>query len=521
MNSALLSATNEEIVQATELYLSLWTLQNEIKNEAGLPVEFDNHRFLLDIYDDFSPLQVLLKPPQIGATVMNILKSFYAAKRFRKDIIYTLPTATDVNDMAGGKINRLVAQNPILKTWVKDHDTVEQKSVGDNIIYYRGTFNAKQAMMVSSDLNIHDEVDASDARVITQYETRQQAKAGGWRWYFSHPSLMGHGVDIYWQQSDKKEWFIKCPHCSREQTLRWPESIEPLLESYVCSLCHGILTDEDRKHGQWVATGTGKFSGFHVSQLMCPWISAKAILEAKNDPMKDEQYFYNYVLGLPYAESDDKISPEQVLKNCTSVINDQTGNIIIGVDTGLPIYFTVMNKQGVFYAGTCKPQNPYGDLEAMLTRWPKAILVSDQGGDLIGIRELQQKYPGRVFLAYYRKDRKTAETVNWGTDGSVVIDRNRMITLIIDQLRDVGRIRLNGSPEDWQPFAKHFGNILRMKEETPFGMEYKWERNGPDHFVHALLYAMVGYDRFAEAEAGIISTNTWFDEIPKARDFEI
>ena len=64
--------------------------------------------------------------------------------------------------------------------------------------------------MIPSGLNVHDEVDASNADVITQYENRLQAQEdGGWRWYFSHPSLSGHGVDVYWQKSDKKEWFIK------------------------------------------------------------------------------------------------------------------------------------------------------------------------------------------------------------------------------------------------------------------------------------------------------------------------
>ena len=113
-------------------------------------------------------------------------------------------------DMGGGKVNRIIAQNPILKEWVREHDTVEQKTVGENIIHYRGTWTTKAAMMVSSQCNVHDEVDASNADVITQYETRLQGQKGGWRWYFSHPSVAGHGVDVYWQMSDKKEWVIKC-----------------------------------------------------------------------------------------------------------------------------------------------------------------------------------------------------------------------------------------------------------------------------------------------------------------------
>lgn len=511
--------TLEEVSAASELLPALWVEKYQILSESGLPIDLDgNHRFLRDIYNDLSPLQVQLKPPQIGATVMNIIKSFWVAKKMGKDIIYTLPTASDVNDMAGGKINRLVAQNHILKEWVKDKDTVEQKSVGDNIIYYRGTFSNKQAMMVSSDLNIHDEVDASDAGVITQYETRLQAKANGWRWYFSHPSISGHGVDIYWQQSDKKEWFVTCSACKRIQMLKWPDNIEVVTRKYVCSLCHAELSDKDRMMGQWSATSAGVFSGFHISQLMCPWITADAILKTKEDPLKDEQYFYNYVLGLPYAQSDDRITPETILKSVVSNVNDQTGVNVIGVDTGLPIHYVVGNKKGIFHYGKCREQNPYGDLEAMLIRWPRSILVADQGGDLIGIRQLQMKYPSRVFLVFYRKDRKSTELAKWNDDGSIVVDRNAMMTLMVEHFREIGRMKLNGSMEDWKEFASHFGHIYRKKEETPFGMEYKWERNGPDHFAHSCLYMMVGLDRFGEQEASIIQANDWIEELPKSGD---
>ena len=137
---------------------------------------------------------------------------------------------------------------------------------------------------------------------------------------------------------------------------------------------------------------------------MCPWISAEKII---NDfETKDAQYFYNYVLGLPYVGSENKIDPATVLKNCTDVINDQNGINVIGVDTGLPIHFTVGNTQGIFYYGKCKPPSdtydPYDTIESLLKRWPRSIVVSDQGGDLIGIRKLQAKYPGRVFLCFYR-----------------------------------------------------------------------------------------------------------------------
>lgn len=520
-----------------ELVPTLWIQKHQIKNEAGIPIEFGKHYFLYDIYNDLSPLQVVLKPPQIGMTVLQLIKTLWAAMKKKLDIIYTLPTSADVHDMAGGKVNRIIAQNPVLQGWVKDHDTVEQKAVGDNIIYYRGTFTAKAAMMVSSKLNVHDEVDASDASVITQYETRLEAQADGMRWYFSHPSIAGFGVDIQWQQSDKKEWFITCPTCKDEHVMTYPESINFNTKQYICKQCKQELPDRTRQYGDWrnkdgvpwsgKIEGNYKFSGWHISQMMCEWISAENIIDKSNDPNKDQQYFSNYVLGLPYVGSDNKIDPNVVLANTTPRINSQEDRIVIGVDTGLPIHYTLVNKEGVFYNGKCKPAgtpnyDPYDDLEHYLIRFPKSILVADQGGDLIGIRKLQSKYPGRVFLCYYRKDRKSKEVIKWGEGkdfGIVVVDRNRMIQMIVEQMRDIGRIRLHGTKEDWKEFSDHFGNIYRTMKETPFGAEYSWERNGPDHFVHALLYALVGLDKFAESEAKIIGLDT-FDHLPVGRVFD-
>lgn len=501
-------------------------MYHQIKNEAGIPLEFNDHGFMRDFLDDMAPLQVMLKAPQIGATVTELIKTFWCAEKKKWDIIYTLPTQGDVQDMAGGKINRIVAQNPVFQKWVKDHDTIEQKSIGKAIIYYRGTFTTKQAMMVSSDLNVHDEVDASNAEVIQQYETRLQAKADGRRWYFSHPSLGGFGVDKYWQMSDKKEWFIKCNHCSQEQQLKWPDNIDPVTRQYVCSLCSKPLSDAARRLGKWKATSTGIFSGYHISQLMCPWITAEKILI--DYETKDKQYFWNYVLGLPYISSENKIDPAVVLRNCTDAVNEQTDRIIIGVDTGLPIHYTIANKQGVFYYGKCKPPSdtydPYDEIEKYLRRWPSSFLVSDQGGDLIGIRKLQAKYPGRVFLAYYRRDTTGQKMIDWGEGenfGKVTIDRNRMIQMIVEQLRDVGRIRFNGSKEEWAEFASHFDNIYRelvMMPESPgkdqatlYKNQYIWKRNGPDHFVHTLVYAMTGLDRFATQLATVVEPGMFED----------
>ena len=86
-----LNAYTEEQVPSDGGQSSIVGVKHKIKNEVGFPIEFHKRKFLFDIYNDLSPLQVVLKPPQIGATVMNTLKTFWVAKKLKRQIIYTLP----------------------------------------------------------------------------------------------------------------------------------------------------------------------------------------------------------------------------------------------------------------------------------------------------------------------------------------------------------------------------------------------------------------------------------------------
>ena len=478
----------------------------QIKTEDGLPLEFVNHYFMFDVYDAMAKCEqnlVCYKAAQVTFSTAAIISTLWIAKNKGIDIIYVLPTGEDVRQFAGGKINRIIAQNPILQTWVKDKDTIEQKTVGGSIIYYRGSWTQKMAMMVSSDLNIYDEIDASKQSVIVQYATRLQHSDLKLEWYFSHPSVPGNGVSKYWPLSDQRHWFIKCEHCGEWQYMSWPESFDLQNRTYICKKCKGVLSNETRRKGKWVRKYNDReMIGFWIPLFICPWISADEII--KYYETKPADYFWNKVLGLPYVGSGNKITKEMLFQNLTDEPNLQTSRPIIGVDTGIDIRYVIGNEEGLFYYGECKD---YDELENFLIKWPKAIMIIDQGGDIIGSRKLREKYPGRVFLCHYRKDRKTMELIHWGKDdeeGNVIVDRNRMIQLVIDEFTDK-RIPISGNETDWYDYWLHWFHIYRVKEENALGvMEYKWERSGRDDWVHATVYWRVGMDRFGQFTQGAI-----------------
>lgn len=427
-----------------------WIQKYGIKTEDGTPYDFRNHMFM------YEPLQVMAradkdlvtyKAAQIGFSTASILGTFWVAKNKRRDMIYTLPTASDVKDFAGGKINRIIAQNPILREWVKEHDTIEQKSIGDNIIYYRGTFTQKAAMMVSASLIAFDEIDASDQSVIEQYETRLQASEQKTRWYFSHPSVPGNGVAKHWEKSDQRHWIIKCGECEKEQYLSWPDSFDLDKKIYICKHCQKEITDDMRRKGRWLAKFKNReMVGFWIPLFICPWVTAKEVIKLYSE--KSEEYFYNKVLGLPYVGSGNKPTIDMIQNNLKDEVHPHDGRIVIGCDTGLTQYYVLGNDRGIFYYGKSKG---YDEIIKYMKRWKNAIVVFDAGGDLVKPREIKEMFPGRVFLCHYSVDRKTMQLVRWGKkkeEGSVNADRNRMIQMVIDEFKGK-RIPIFGSMDDW------------------------------------------------------------------------
>lgn len=474
-----------------------WIRKNEIKTETGDLFDLRQHPFWYDPLMDWNPKQVYLKAAQMGGSTTLALKLMFAIKTFKINAAYTMPTADDVKEFVGGRLNSIIGQNPILYSWLQDKDSVEQKRIGNNFVHFKGTQTERAALSFPADLLVHDEEDRSKRSIISQYSSRQQHSKFKWAWHLSNPSTPGNGVHQYWKDSTQQHWFIKCDKCNHRQFLSWPDSIDPILGEYVCKRCHRVLDEDARRKGEWVKAITEKepeYSGYWFNLMMAPWVSAKEIL--KLNRTKSPDYFYNFVLGLPYAGAGNKLNEEEFFANLEPALTKYNDPIVIAVDSGLPNWYLVGNKQGVFFHGSCEG---WEEIHALMRRFPKAILVGDQGGDLYGIRELAETFKGRVYLCWFRADRKTMRLVEWGTgeeSGKVVADRNRCIQQVVDELR-TQRLPIFGSKEDWLEPWQHFANMYKEVEIDETGQEkFVWKRSGPDHLALCFTYYRIGISKF-------------------------
>jgi hypothetical protein len=501
-----------------------WIVDNAIKNEKGDRIDFRDHLFLFDIYADCSKYMVVMKCAQAGLSTLEIIKNHFDALQRKMDIIYTLPTDSDVRLFVGGKVNRIIANNPSMLADVADKDSIEQKQVGGSMIYFRGTWTAKAAIMITADRLVHDEKDSSKLDIVEQFKARIQHSKIGEVHTFSHPSLPSTGVHSDWEKSDQKEWFIQCGMCKQWQYLMWDMenpsrmSVDIDRKIFVCrkkvegKLCRAELTREMRRCGRWIARYPGRdWSGYHVSLLMAPWKTAADIVAAFQEPNSTLEFFYNKVLGLPYADGKSKLLKDDFLRALTgeNYAPKADDRVVIGIDTGLRLDYVMGNSTGLFYQGDC---DDYNVLDGHMERWKNAIAVIDQGGDLIGSRKFHARWPGRVFLLAFGGEMKGMELAKWGKSdehGSVMIDRNRVLQLVVDEIR-AGRIPIHGTEEDWYEYWLDWNHLAKAKvldPETNQVKGYKWIRSGRDHRALATACWRTGMMRFGKV-GGIIEAQS-------------
>ena len=470
----------------------------KITNDAGQLLDFKEHPYLKDIFTDFTPKQAILKAAQIGMSTTINIKALWVAQNKKLDIIYSLPSSADIKDFVSGKTNRLISHNPIFQEWCKDKDSIEQKRVGDNVIYFKGTWTERAAIATPADLYISDETDRSKQEIVTQFKTRLQHSKFGWEWYFSNPSASGVGVDKHWEISDQKYWFIKCATCNYE----WYLTMENIMYKdgtpyYGCLKCK---TELNRYKGRWIAKHKGReVSGYWIPLLIVPNKNAQYVL-TKKEELSEEQ-FANYVLGIPYVGKGNKLTRQMFAQNLIEAVNPRDSTMIIGVDTGKGINYVLGNKNGLFFYDKI---GDYAPLRKLMLDNPTAIMVIDQGGDIIGPRKLREEFPNRVYLCFFRADQKNDSIIRWDDDdGTVIADRNKLIQLVIDEMTEK-RMPIYGTEADWNDVWLEWAGMYRTEEESNLGTPiFKWNKppTGRCDYPFAMVYFRIGLDRFLDVSA--------------------
>lgn len=465
-------------------------------NENGVRMGFEKHEFQKAIMEDFSEVIYVVKAAQIGVSTIFILKCTYMVQMFGYNIIYTLPTLqNDVMKFVPSKVEPILEKNGIKLT----RNTTTQKQIGDGYWFFGGTFSEKEGIMTTADILVHDEVDRSNLEVIDTYKSRLGHSEYARRWYFSNPSAPNRGVHAGWMRSDQKHWMIKCS-CGQGnyggwQYLSWPQNVDYKNKKYVCIHCGREITDDMRRGGEWVKKYQRDISGYWVSQMMAPWIPCSRLINEEEESSK--QFFYNFVLGLPYIGSDKTIDKDLILRN-VSLKEPEKDSFFIGVDVGSVLHVVIGTQKGITKICTLEH---WEDLDAFMSSLDPRQVVVDALPETHEVKKFQKKYPNKVKMCYYRKPQtskpqdKELYVVDYKTS-AVVAKRTEVIDAVIEEFSRGGILIYINPKEPFltggsgvkkgDSFAEQWESLYRYKDEEKD--VFTWEHSGPDHFAHATVY---------------------------------
>lgn len=484
-----------------------WIMDKGIVSEKGEPLDFYDHPFLLDILTDWTARMVVKACSQVGKSVTFTLKTLFAIKFFKFNVIYTFPTDSDVSAFVSSKVNKIIQANHTEFAGMKT-DNIERKEFNDRFIFFKGTVSKTTAISDSADLLVHDEASRSDQPTLETFKSRTKDSPYKGRWLFSNPTTEKDALDQEWQKSDQKEWNITCPHCKEEGQLIFPDSINFDTKEYQCRFCQGHISDDNRRKGRWVdqdgipwsgkLNPRYKISGWHISHLIATKITAAEIIE---DSQGDQEYFHNFVLGEPYNPGDLSVSRSTILDIWTPK-SIQTGNYYIGVDVGNIKHYTIWSDAGIVKVG--KFTN-WQDLDDMIAFYKPVCGVIDAMPDNTMSKYYVDTYP-TMQMSFFQENQNNPQTLVWWGEGErkgiVYSHRDRILDKMLSDMIEAKFLIGVESNKDLVEYIKHFETLRRVKVTSNKGIErYVWESTtGVDHYVFATLY---GYLALMGSGAGI------------------
>ncbi len=496
-----------------------WITECGIVNEKGEAFDFYDRPWLLDILCDWNPNIALTACAQVGKSVSFSIKALFAIKHLHFNTIYTMSSDSDVNEFVSSKFNKIVQSN-IHEFDGMETDNVERKEFNDRFIFFKGTNSKTAAISTTADLLIHDEISRSDQGAIETYKSRTKASKYKGRWMFSNPGSERDELDLQWIKSDQKEWVITCPNCKDEQFLVWPESIDMEAKRYVCRVCKQPISDDVRRGGKWVAQMPGsKISGYHISHLMCPWITVDEIID---DSQGDPAYFNNFVLGKAYSPGDLSVSKTTILDLWTPKDLD-VGDRFIGIDVGNIKHYVIRTAKGIIKMGRFSKDS---DLDDIIAFWKPKSGVIDAMPNTTLSRYIVDKYPF-MQMSYFMENSNNPQIIVWWGEndkkGIVYSFRDRILDQFLVAMIEAKWLIGTVAAEMFRLYIKHYETLRREKVVNNKGIErYIWgSTTNEDHFVFADLYsyiAMLGAgagvffnDNANENKPSVIDANSVYD----------
>lgn len=284
----------------------------------------DRTPYLREIMDNLSPSSpiqqvVFMKGAQVGGTEAGNNWMGYVVHNTPGPMMLVQPSLDIAKRLSKQRIAPMIEEMPVLRELIapsRERDsgnTVLVKEFRGGVLIMTGANSAAGLRSMPVRFLFLDEVDAYPSDVdgegdpVKLAEKRTTTFVRKKIFKVSTPTIKDLSrIEKEYDASDRRRYFVPCPHCRGMQWLRWKdadgtkrlvwEEDNPQTVAYACEHCGALIEERHKTQmlaaGEWRATapGDGKTAGYHLSSLYSPvgWKSWAEIvsefLDAKNDP---------------------------------------------------------------------------------------------------------------------------------------------------------------------------------------------------------------------------------------------
>lgn len=408
------------------------------------------------LYRERAAKVVVMKGAQMGVSEWVLDTALHTAdtgRAGRGTALYVQPGGENVGDFVQGRVSPIIDQSEYLSERVpqggtKEPNKVGLRKVGKGFTYWRtahvkgrGKANRSGLKSVPCDTLILDEYDEMPADTLALASHRLDSSADPWTRIISTPTYPGQGIEPEYLAGDQRRYFLTCPECSTSQPLEWDKNVAvgpDDVRMRVCVQCRESMEDtiaaawEDEAVGEWRATNPeGAFPSYHISQMYRPRIDLDEIHKVlTSSDITKRQEGHNQHLGLPFSPPGGQLSLEELHRaSCAPfTLADIEGvqGCYMGVDIGARIHVWIEHARAAPHmvldeeSGTLVPTGEtamqrylvgvyevehFADVDDLMRRFGVRMAVVDARPELRMAQALQQRWPGKVYLAEYVADR--------------------------------------------------------------------------------------------------------------------
>lgn len=480
---------------------------------------FKERPHLKRIYDTACRRVLLLCARQVEkSTLLGNISLAYSCIVPGYRTLYVSPSATQTKTFSADRIKEPLETSTILRqftTKMLSQNILEKQFVNRSKITLRYAFlNADRCRGIPAMALLLDELQDILNDNIPVIEACQNHAPKKWRRniYSGTPKSLDNTIETYWSSmSTMNEWVVPCDGCNF-----WNILGEKNIGRHgpICEKC-GAPIHPQHSRAQWAAQQDFDevkvpFEGYHISQLMVPWVDWNEVLISYERSSRDR--FYNEVLGVSYDSGMRPLTRAQIQACCHPDVHmkdwkpykdlSASQPIFAGIDWGsgehsytvLTLSTYVGRKFRAFYmhrfvGEDVEPDRQMDRIIETLRYFNVALIGADYGGGHYPNDRLTRVFgPSKVWKYQYSANPKAAYKWN-PLLGRYMLHRTEVMSQVFNAIKRQREVEFPCWEEFEKPHGQDMLNIYSEQNKMLRMNQYKHAVDKPDDSFHSFLYS--------------------------------